>query len=229
MILIKNGFLTVVTDFRWAPFTWNRRETHVSRESGLLRKRLKVTGKETTTDLYGVVGEFGSAKTLLHAAQQVRAAGYTMTDAFSPIPIPDLPESLGVPKSRLVTFVLIGGIIGAIAGFGLQYWASVIHYLHIVSGRPFFSWPSFIPVMFKCTMLFAAIAAVFGMLARNRLPELYHPVFDAPNFDRSSTDSFFLCIEARDPNFQVLHTPAFLKNIGAERVSLIDQHSDHRR
>lgn len=205
-----------------------RRDPFLFRESPP-REQSQDLEMESTAKLYGVVGEFSSPDTLLHAARRVRAAGYTMIDAFSPIPVPALTEALGIPKSRLAILVLIGGVIGAAVGLGLQYWASAIHYPHIVSGRPFFSWPSFIPITFKCTVLFAAIAAVLGMLARNRLPELYHPIFAAPGFERASTDGFFLCIEARDPNFQALLTPAFLKQLGAERVSLIDRHPDDRR
>lgn len=173
---------------------------------------------------YGMVAQFDSSEALLKAAHKVREAGYTATDGFSPIPVHGLTEALGIRKSRLASLVFCGGLTGAIGGFALQYVVSVNFYPHIVSGRPLFSWPSFVPVIFEATVLLSAFAAVFGMLILNRLPEPYHPVFNTPEFERATTDGFFLAIEARDAKYQTSATRALLEKAGAMKVTEVMKH-----
>ena len=177
-----------------------------------------MSAPEHRPDLYGIVARFESPEALVAAAEQTRDAGYTRTDAHVPFPVHGLAEALGVPRSRLAVLVLIAGTLGAIGGYALQYWVSVVAYPVNVGGRPYVSWPSWIPVIFECTVLAAALTAFIGMLALNRLPELYHPVFHAPDFDRASNDGFFLTIEAVDPNFDRKATKKFLQGLGAMAV-----------
>ena len=184
---------------------------------------MKATDKNNS---YGMIAEFADGDALLKAAEKVHAAGYTATDGFSPIPVHGLTEALGIRRSRLAGIVLIGGMVGAFTGLGLQYWVSVEVYPHIVSGRPLFSWPSFVPVIFEFTVLFAAFAAVFGMFGLNGLPKPYHPVFDAPGFDRATTDGFFLAIEATDTNYDSIATRALLEQTGAVNVTELSKHPD---
>jgi hypothetical protein len=169
--------------------------------------------------LYGIMAEFEQPDQVVNAAKSAYAAGYRNMDAYSPMPVHGLSEALGFHYTRLPLVVLIGGIIGCIGGFGFQYWVSVINYPVIVAGKPMNSWPSFIPVTFECTILLAALSAVFGMLALNGLPQPYHPVFNADRFEHATRDRFFLCIEARDPKFDRLATRAFLESLGAHEVS----------
>jgi Protein of unknown function (DUF3341) len=160
--------------------------------------------------LYGLMAEFHEPAALVAAAHRAREAGYRKVDGYSPFPIEELAEALGHHRSPLPLLVLLGGILGAAVGYGLQYWAAVIEYPVNVGGRPFHSWPSFIPPTFETTILFAAFAAVLGMLAVNGLPEPYHPVFNVPSFALASKDRFFLCIEATDPQFDEDETRGFL-------------------
>jgi len=152
-------------------------------------------------------------ETLIPAAKQTRDAGYKNTDAFSPFPVEELLEALGKHHSRIGYLVLIGGIVGLISAFGLQYFCSVIDYPINVGGRPLFSWPMYFPIMFELTVLLSVLTAVFGMIALNRLPQPYHPLFNVPEFARASKDSFFIGIEATDPKFDLAGTKAFLQSL----------------
>ena len=151
--------------------------------------------------MYGLMAEFETAEELLAAAWSVREEGYDHLDAYTPFPVEGLADAIGFSRNRVPIAVLGGGILGGGLAYFMQWYINVIDYPINVGGRPYHSWPAFIPVTFELTILFAAFGALIGMLALNRLPKLYHPVFNAPHFDRASQDRFFLCIEAEDPQF----------------------------
>jgi hypothetical protein len=169
------------------------------------------------------MAEFDSAQALLDAAHKVRGAGYTKTDAYSPMPIHGLAEALGMNERKVSRFVLAGGIIGCAAGYGLQYWTSVIDFPLNIGGRPFHSWVSFIPVTFELTILFAAFSAGISMIALNGLPQPYHPVFNVKRFSLASQTSFFLAIEATDPKFDAGRTAEFLASLHPREVVPVDE------
>ena len=178
--------------------------------------------KRVRTPTYGLMAEFETPTDVVAAARRVHEEGYRRIDAFSPYPIEELSEAIGVHTTKLPVIVLIGGIVGLIAGYLMQYYTHVIDYPLNVGGKPFHSWPQFIPITFETTVLGAALAAVFGMLALNGLPEPYHPVFNTPNFALASRDRFFLLVEARDPKFDREQTAAFLRTLGAREVTDVE-------
>ena len=172
--------------------------------------------------LYGIMGEFNNPSDLVMAARRTYEAGYRRINGYSPYPIEELSEAIGFTRTSLPLIVLIGGILGGLGGFFMQYWMEVINYPLNVGGKPYNSWPAFIPITFECTVLLAAFAAVLGMLVLNKLPQPYHPVFNAPNFALATRDRFFLVIEANDPRFSHDETTQFLNTVGARNVSDVE-------
>jgi len=165
------------------------------------------------------MAEFENPSALVAAAERARLAGYRQMDAYSPIPIEELNEALGLRRTRLPILVFIGGVLGGLAGYGLEAWTQIVAYPMNIGGRPFHSWPQFIPVTFEMTVLGSALTAFVGMWALNKLPQPYHPVFNVPEFARASTDRFFLCIEAGDPRFDRSGTRQFLEGLHPVGVS----------
>ena len=172
-----------------------------------------------TDVIHGLMAEFDNPTDLVEAANRARLAGYTSMDAYTPFPIEELNDALGLKKNPLPLIVLLGGIFGGGGGYYLEYWTQVIAWPMNIGGRPFHSWPHFIPVTFECTVLGASLAAFVGMLALNGLPKPYHPVFNVPAFGRASRDRFFLCIESTDPKFDRYATESFLKDLHPLGVS----------
>ncbi len=176
---------------------------------------------KTPAQVYGLLAEFEDPAALVAAAERTHREGYRCVDGYSPFPIEELHEALGAHHTRLPLIVLIGGLIGCIGGYSLEYWVSVIAYPVNIGGKPFHSWPAFIPVTFECTILAAALAAVLGMLALNGLPQPYHPVFNVPRFALASRNRFFLCIEANDPKFDLELTRQFLETLEPREVTTV--------
>jgi hypothetical protein len=168
--------------------------------------------------LWGLLAEFESPEALLRAARIAYRQGYRKMDAYSPFPIPDLAETIGLRRDGVPLLTLIGGLIGGGSAYILQYWINVIGFPLNVGGRPLHSWPSFIPVTFEMTVLFASFGAFFGMWALNRLPAVYHPLFNCETFAAASRDRFFLCIETVDPLFELDGTREFLMDLNARLV-----------
>jgi hypothetical protein len=181
-----------------------------------------VIKKPALPPIYGLMAEFDAPGEIVTAAEKVMEAGYRKVEGYTPYPIEELSEALDHHKSYVPLLVLIGGITGCLAGYGLEYYTQVISYPMNIGGKPVHSWPAFIPPAFETTILFGAISAVFGMLALNGLPMPYHPVFNVPRFVHASRDRFFLVIESVDPKFQLDETRRFLQGLGALAVSEVD-------
>jgi hypothetical protein len=172
--------------------------------------------------IFGLMAEFDSADALVVAARRIYAEGYRKLDTYSPFPIEPAWEAIGVHDTTLQKLVLGGGVMGCLGGFGLCYWVSTIAYPLNIGGRPFNSWPSFIPVTFETTILLASLTAVFGMILLNGLPMPYHPVFNVPRFSLASSEAFFLTVEADDPKFDRQRTFEFMKTLGAREINEVE-------
>jgi hypothetical protein len=170
---------------------------------------------------YGLMAEFDRPEDVILATQHAYEHGYRMMEAYSPFPVDGLAEALGFRKNRVAACVLMGGVTGGLTGFFMQWYSAVISYPIDVGGRPFNSWPAFIPITFEMTVLFASLAAVFGMLGLNGLPRPHHPVFNLPSFVLASRNRFFLCIQSRDSLFDEVETRLFLEKFKPIAVNVV--------
>lgn len=172
-----------------------------------------------TTGIYGIMAEFDSPTSLVEAAHRTHDAGYQKVDAYSPFPVEGLAEAIGFHKNRVPLVVLIGGLIGGLTGYLMQYWIATVDYPINVGGKPYHSWPAFIIVTFEMTILCAGLSAVLGMLALNGLPMPYHPVFHVPRFALATKDRFFLIVFSSDPKYDAAGTRRFLEGLRPRSIS----------
>jgi hypothetical protein len=171
------------------------------------------------TSLAGLMAQFADQEDLLRAATAAHAAGYRRMDAYTPFPVQGLADALGHGRSAIPMIVLAAGIAGGLGGYFMEWFAMAVDYPLDIGGRPLNSWPAFVPISFELTVLCAAVSALIAMLAFNRLPQPYHPVFNVPEFARASTDRFFLCIESTDPMFDRAATVEFLAKLNPLTIS----------
>ncbi len=173
---------------------------------------------------WGYLAEFDSVDALLAACEKVRDAGFVKFDAFAPFPIHGLDEAMGIRTSRLPAVVLGGGVTGAGAALLLQWWTNAVDYPYRISGKPFFGLPVAIPITFELTILLAAVGGFVGLMIANRLPQLYHPVFESARFRaRATTDRFYVAVRADDPRFDPDGTRSFLEAAGARSVERLEE------
>jgi hypothetical protein len=171
-----------------------------------------------THTYYGLLAEFEGPTELVAAIHKAREAGYRRMEAYTPFPVEEVVDALQQPAPGLPILVFLGGLAGCVGGFFMQWYAAVIGYPVEVSGKPLFSWPMFIPITFELTVLCAALTAVLGMLALNGLPMPYHPLFHVPRFALATHDRFFLCLQSRDPLFDLERTKQLLASLTTHPV-----------
>ncbi len=179
-------------------------------------------------DYYGLLAEFDSPKSLFHACEKVRDAGYKKWDAHSPFPIHGIEGAMGIGRSRLPYVTLVCGVLGAIGGMALQLWANGIAYPVAISGKPFFNWQPYVPITFECGVLLAALSTVVGMLGFNKLPMHFHPLFSVQRFEKVTDDGFFISVEAWDAKFDPAATERLLSGAGATHVQLVKRREGER-
>ena len=173
--------------------------------------------------LHGLMAEFATADDLIAATRKAKQAGYEQMDGYSPFPVGEVADELGFPRSEIGAIMFIGGMFGATCGFLMQYWANGLDYPINIAGKPFFSWPQFVPITWELLVLTASLSGVIGLLALCGFPQPYHPVFNVPEFVRASRDRFFLVIEATDPKFSLNETKSFLAGMSPLSLSEVPE------
>ncbi len=171
---------------------------------------------------FGLLAEFKTPGELYHACEKVRDAGFTRWDAHSPFPVHGLEKAMGLPVSPLPYICFAAGMVGAASALTLQWWTSSVGYRMVISGKPFFSWPAYIPITFELGVLFGALGAILGMLALNQLPRHHHALFSSQRFARASDDRFFISIESSDPRYDEAATQQFLQGLHPESVERVE-------
>jgi hypothetical protein len=177
----------------------------------------------TGQEHFGLLAEFSDPDELVAKTRKAYEAGYRHMDAYTPFPIHGLSEALGIRRNLVPYVVGLGALMGGIGGFLLQYWTSVLAYPLNIAGRPLNSWPAFMVITFETAVLSAGILGVVGMLALNKLPQPYHPLFRVPQFQAASNDKFFLCIFQTDPRFDLEKTRVFLEGLEPDSVTEVEQ------
>lgn len=167
--------------------------------------------------LYALLGEFAEPERLVDAVRQCRTR-YTHVDAYAPYAVEGLAEAIGFEKNRVPLVTLLGGLVGAVGIYALQWYSAVLDYPINAGGRPLDSWPVFVIPTFELAVLGAAVAGFVGMLVLNGLPRLNHPVFNAKDFDLASRNRFFVSVRASDPAFDVAAVRRFLESLAPIRV-----------
>jgi len=165
-----------------------------------------------------VLAEYSDVNSVIAAAEAVRDAGYRRWDVHSPFPIHGIDKAMDIKPSKLPLITLTGGVVGFFGGLLLAWWTNAVDYPYLISGKPLFSLPANIPVIFETTILLAAFGAVFGMLMLNKLPLLYNPLFRSKRFARVTNDKFFVVIEADDPNFDAAKAKQLLESTHPDTV-----------
>lgn len=168
---------------------------------------------------FGLVGYCNDPKTLYHACEALRDAGYKSFDAHTPFPVHGLEVAMGLKPSRLPWIVLACGLTGAASALLMMIWMTVIDYPIIIGGKPHLTLPSYVPITFELTVLFSAFGTFFGMWGLNGLPRYFHPVMQHPNFHKVTDDKFFVSVEATDPNYDSVRTRELLEKLGFSELA----------
>ncbi len=176
---------------------------------------------QTDHSLHGLLAEFETQEEILQAARKVRKEGYQHLDAYTPLPVHGLAEAINFKDKSIQWTMFLCGLLGGVSGFILQWWINVSAFPLNIGGKPLFSWPAFIPVTFECTILFAGLGGIVGLLAFNGLPRLHHPIFSGSRIELATQDRFFLCVEATDPKFETETTRQFLESLNPYAVEEI--------
>lgn len=211
----------MVESSRTTPFVENERLNRNNQGADIRAAEVaRATGKHL---IWGVSAEYETPELLIAAAKKARLAGYTKMDGYTPMPVEGLSEAIGFKNKQMPALMLLGGILGGTSAYFMQWFANTQSYVLNLGGRPYHTWPNFIVITFEGTILLSALTGVFGMIILNGLPTLYHPIFNAPNFEAASQDKFFLAIEARDPKFEIGEVMALLNETGATNVAAVEK------
>lgn len=162
----------------------------------------------------GIAGIWLDEHKLVHAAREARKSGLTKFEAISPFPLHGIDEAMGIPLSFIPWVTFIFGLVGFAFGTWFTWWASAVDWPLIIGGKPFWSLPAFIPIIFECTILFAALSSVGALILLCGLPKVDPPVID-PDL---TSHKFALFVPEDDTGFNAANIEKMFKDMGAVEV-----------
>jgi mono/diheme cytochrome c family protein len=176
----------------------------------------------TDKHLFSITALFDTPDEVIHAAHETSQAGYARYDVNTPYPVHGMDKAMKLKPTRLGVFSLAFGILGAVSAVLFMSWVSLVDYPLIIGGKPFWSWPAFVPVAFEVTVLLVAVLTVVTMIVLFfKFPNNSHPLHDTPYMKRVSSDKFGVSIQADDPKFNERDVAAFLKKIGGKEIASV--------
>lgn len=162
----------------------------------------------------GIAGIWDEEHMILKAAAKTREAGYKKFEAISAYPIHGMEEACGIKRSWIPYVTFVAGVTGLTGGLLLTWWTSAVNWAVNVGGKPFFSLPAFVPIMFELTILFAALCSVGAMFYACGIPRMDPPVID-PDL---SSHRFAIFIPHNDVNYDEGKIEKMFKDLGAAEV-----------
>jgi len=172
---------------------------------------------------YAIMAEFENPASIIHAAEQVRAAGFKSWDTFTPFPIHGMDRAMGLKNSKVGWFSFIGGVTGYTTGMLMIWWMNAVDYKILIGGKPMFSPFAAFPPSYELTILFGSFGALLGMLFLNKLPRLHHPLLKNRRFALATHDRFYLVIETNDPKYSETETRKLLEATGSRHIELVEE------
>jgi hypothetical protein len=169
------------------------------------------------------LAEFNTADEIIHAAENVRDAGYTKWDVHTPYPVHGMDRAMGLSDSRLGWIVLACGLVGLVGAITMMQWMNGVDYPLVIGGKPPDAFASMVPIMFELTVLLSAFGATFGMFGLNQLPKHFHSVFYSDRFESFSHDKFFVSIEVEDKQFDIEGTKKLLESLQPSHLELVEE------
>src|SRR6478735_313194 len=176
-----------------------------------------------TSKGYGMIAEYTTAASVMHAAEKVRDSGFRKWDVFTPFPIHGMDEAMGIKNSKVGWFSFFGGVTGYTSGMLMIWWMNAIDYPIIIGGKPMFSPFGAFPPSYELTILLGSFGAIFGMLFMNKLPRLHHPLLKHKRFALATHDKFFVVIETADPKYSETETRKLLEAAGSKRIEMVEE------
>ena len=172
---------------------------------------------------HAIIAEFDTPADAIHAAEQIRDAGYRKWDVHTPFAVHGMDAAMGLKNSKVGWFSFCGGALGLTTGMLMIWFMNGFDYQIVVGGKPLFSPLYAFPVSYELTILFASFATLFGMFGLNRLPRLHHPLLRNRRFQRVTHDKFIVVIETADPKYSETETRKLLEKSDSKHIEMVEE------
>lgn len=174
----------------------------------------KLEAKLTSRGKKGWAGIWLDEHEFVEAAGKTHQAGYKNFEAISPYPLHGIDDAMNIPRSFIPYITMVAGVAGCGFGIWFTWWTSVSDWALNIGGKPMWSLAAFIPVIFECTILFAALTSVAAMIVINGLPKVNPPIID-PDL---TSHKFALFVPEEGSGFDSAKLEQHFRSLGAVDV-----------